>query len=69
MKLRDVDQANAKISIYDLLGRTIQTSQSFVSGNLLEQIINMPDHTPNGLYLVKVIVEGRNYSASLIYNK
>jgi len=61
--------ANAKIELVNMMGQTVSTENGSISNGRLQKNISMSSSLAQGIYLVKIIVNGKIYVAKLIYAK
>jgi hypothetical protein len=61
--------ANAKIELINMMGQAAYRETASISNGKLQKSISMPSWLSQGVYVIKVIVNGKVYVAKLIYQK
>lgn len=61
--------ANAKIQLVDIVGKTIYTDNAALNGGAFQKTIATPAALANGLYIVRVIVNEKTYITQLVFQK
>ncbi len=61
--------AMAQIQLQDIAGKIIYTQQANMNAGVLNQSVNMPVSAASGLYIVRIIIEGKTYHAKLMFEK
>lgn len=54
---------NEKISVFDILGKNISVKQKIINDEI---IIQLPENTPKGIYIVQVTKDNKTYTQKLI---
>ena len=61
--------ANAKIQLVDIVGKTVYTDNAALNNGAFQKTIATPASLANGLYIVRVIVNEKTYMAQLVFEK
>lgn len=61
--------AMAQIQLQDVAGKIIYTQKAHMNAGVLNQSVNIPASAANGIYLVRIIIEGKTYQAKLMFEK
>lgn len=61
--------ANAKIQLVDIVGKTIYTDNAALNSGTFQKTIVTPAALANGLYIVRVIVNEKTYMTQLVFEK
>ena len=61
--------ATAKIQLIDMTGRTVQIQNAEIFGGTLQKTIKVSSALPKGIYLVRIIVNGKVYKTNLVYEE
>ena len=67
LHLEDIINANAKIQLIDVTGRTVQVENAAISYGSLQKAINVSPALTKGIYLVRIIVNDKVYKTQVIY--
>jgi hypothetical protein len=60
---------NAKIQLVDFTGRTVQTENAELNDGSLKKTVNISSALAKGIYMVRIMANGRVYTAKLVYEK
>lgn len=69
LQLGGTVDAKANIQLVNILGQTILTDDAKMTKGVLQKTISTPSSFANGLYVVKVIVDKKQYETQLILNR
>ena len=69
LQLPENIDANAKIQLVNMIGKTVYTEDAEMGNGLLQKAISTPNSFPNGLYMVRVIVNNKVYKTQLIFSR
>jgi len=61
--------ANAKIQLIDMAGKTVQTENAEINSGALQKTINVSSALTKGIYMVRIIVNDKVYKTQLVYEK
>ena len=61
--------ANAKIQLIDITGKTVQTENAEINYGALQKTINVSSALTKGIYIVRIIVNDKVYKTQLLYEK
>lgn len=61
--------AKAQIQLQDFVGKIIYTQQANINAGVLNQSVKVPASAVSGVYLVKIIIDGKIYYAKLRVEK
>jgi hypothetical protein len=67
--LADKINANAKIQLIDMTGKTVQTEDAVIGNGTLQKTITVSSSLAKGIYMVRIVVNNKTYKTPLIYEK
>jgi len=71
VELNVADKINtvAKIQLTDMTGRTVQIENAEISYGSLKKTMNISSALAKGVYMVRIMTNGRVYTTKLVYEK
>ncbi|MES2776824.1 MAG: choice-of-anchor Q domain-containing protein [Bacteroidota bacterium] len=69
LKVEGQSNAMAQIQLQDVAGKILYTQQAKLNAGMLNQSVNMPASAASGVYLVRILIDGKTYHAKLMYEK
>jgi N-acetylneuraminic acid mutarotase len=60
---------NAKIQLINMMGQTVSAENASVGNGVLQKSISISSSLSSGIYLVKVIINNKEYLTKLVYEK
>jgi hypothetical protein len=61
--------ANAKIQLIEMTGKTVQTENAQINSGALQKTINVSSVLTKGIYMVRIVVNDKVYKTQLVYDK
>jgi len=69
LNIADKINTNSKIQLTDLTGRIVQAENAGINQGTLKKTINISSALTKGIYMVRIMANGRMYTAKLVYEK
>ncbi len=57
---------DAQVLVMNMVGEQVYAGSALVSGGVINETINLPEHTAGGMYLVKVMSNGATFTAQVM---